>query len=113
MWSSRQLKFGQFGSLKKYQKVNQFPRSFELTRKDLLVESIQRNQEIHGHRQFDFLPLTLTLPRELPRLRDLMMANPNQYWIFKPSGGSQGKGIYITNDFREATSGIQKDREQG
>jgi len=30
-----------------------------------------------------------------------MRANPNQFWIIKPSQSSQGKGIYITNDFIE------------
>ena len=55
----------QFSNLKKYQKVNQFPKSVELTRKDLLVERIQQMQEIHhGGTNFNFLPLTLTLPKE-------------------------------------------------
>mgnify|MGYP006094539509 CR=1 FL=1 len=88
--------------LKKYQKVNQFPKSYELTRKDLLVERIQRMQEMHhGPCLFDFIPLTLTLPRESAKLQSLMRANPNQFWIIKPSQSSQGKGIYITNDFIE------------
>ena len=30
-----------------------------------------------------------------------MYQNPNQFWIMKPSSSSQGKGIYITNDYNE------------
>lgn len=30
-----------------------------------------------------------------------MRLNPNQYWIVKPASSSQGKGIYITNSYRE------------
>lgn len=40
MWSTKALKLNQYAGLKKYQKVNQFPKSYELTRKDLLVERI-------------------------------------------------------------------------
>ena len=40
LWSTKQLKFNNYNKLQKYQKVNQFPKSFELTRKDLLVERI-------------------------------------------------------------------------
>ena len=58
-------------------------------------------QEIHFASQFDFLPLTLTLPREANQLLMHMQANPSQFWIIKPAGSSQGKGIYITNDFNE------------
>ena len=39
-WSTKHIKYGVYSNLKKYQRVNQFPRSFEITRKDLLVERI-------------------------------------------------------------------------
>jgi len=69
MWSTKALKLAQYTMLKKHQKVNQFPKSYELTRKDLLVERIQRMQEMHhGPCLFDFIPLTLTLPRETVKL---------------------------------------------
>ena len=42
LWSTKPLKIGMYANFKKFQKVNQFPKSFELTRKDLLVESVQK-----------------------------------------------------------------------
>lgn len=87
--------------------MNQFPKSFELTRKDLLVESVQKMQEIYGKAQLDFLPVTYTIPKEAAQLQIQMAGNPNQYWIVKPSASSQGKGIFITNSFAE----IQQNRD--
>jgi tubulin polyglutamylase TTLL5 len=58
-------------------------------------------QELHNLRQFDFLPLTLVLPKEMSKLKMFMHSNPRQYWIIKPAGSAQGKGIYITNKFEE------------
>lgn len=101
MWSTKALKVNQYCVLKKYQKVNQFPKSYEITRKDLLVERIQKMQEMYHGPNFDFIPETLTLPRESSKLQALMRQNPQQYWIVKPAQSSQGKGIYITNDFNE------------
>ena len=46
LWSTKPLKLDQFNKLKKFQKVNQFPKSFELTRKDLMADRIQKMQEI-------------------------------------------------------------------
>ncbi len=40
LWSTKPLKLDQFNKLKKFQKVNQFPKSFELTRKDLMADRI-------------------------------------------------------------------------
>ena len=76
MWSTKAIKTEQFCRLSKHQKVNQFPRSNELTRKDFLTKRIQRMQEIHGHRNFDFLPTTYNLPKEWDKLRCAMELDP-------------------------------------
>lgn len=47
MWSTKMVKLNQFNLLKKQQKINQFPKSYELTRKDLLAERIMKMAEIH------------------------------------------------------------------
>ena len=58
-------------------------------------------QEIHGMRNFDFLPNTLSLPKEYDQLRAQMQNDPQQWWIVKPSSSSQGKGIIITNKIQD------------
>ena len=58
-------------------------------------------QEMHGLRNFDFVPYTLVLPRESEALRQNMEKDPGQWWIVKPVASSQGKGILISNKFNE------------
>jgi hypothetical protein len=50
--------------LSRFQKVNQFPRSFEVTRKDTLARNMGRMQQVHGARHFQFFPTTFILPRD-------------------------------------------------
>ena len=101
MWTTQSLKNGFFQSLSKHQKVNHFPRSIELTRKDFLANRIHRMQDAHGKHHFNFWPRTFILPKETDQLHMEMEAQPSQYWICKPSNMAQGKGIFITNQARD------------
>ena len=74
--------------MNKYQKVNHFPRSFELTRKDFMNERITRMVSIHGKRNFNFTPRTLILPKEADTLYYEMEQDRSQWWIIKPSNSS-------------------------
>ena len=58
-------------------------------------------QDLHGSHHFSFWPTTFVLPKEYDLLQAAMIRNPLQYWINKPSGLAQGKGIYITNNPKE------------
>lgn len=101
MWTTKSLKNSFFTRLSKFQRVNQFPKSTELTRKDSLMKKIQGMQQSHGIRNFDFIPKSLLLPKELKELRHAMATDPEQFWIAKPTASSQGKGIIITNKFSD------------
>ena len=74
--------------MKKHQKVNHFPRSIELTRKDFLANQIHRMQEIHGKHNFNFWPQTFILPKEYDLLAKEIQKNPMHMWIAKPAGSS-------------------------
>ena len=65
LWSSKQLRSHVYQGLNPYQKVNQFPRSYEITTKDNLCRNITRMKQIHGARHFDFSPAGFVLPGEL------------------------------------------------
>ena len=82
------MKSNVFQQLAKYQKINHFPKSFELTRKDFMNERIARMTEIHGKRNFNFTPLTYVLPKEIEKLQREMETNRRQWWIIKPSGSA-------------------------
>lgn len=58
-------------------------------------------REKHGIKHFKFVPQSFILPHELAELQDAMSSNPARNYIVKPSSSSQGKGIFITNDFRD------------
>ncbi len=47
-----------------HQRVNHFPRSYELTRKDRLYQNIERLQHAKGSKHFNFVPKTFMIPAE-------------------------------------------------
>ena len=88
MWACGSLKSGVYQGLSKYQKVNHFPRSSELTRKDSMYKLLACMQELHGKRHFNFVPKTFILPNELSYLQDEMQKDRSQQWIVKPSASA-------------------------
>ena len=98
MWSVSNMKSQIYQCMGKYQKVNHFPRSAEITRKDCLCKNITKMQSLYGYRHFDFVPKTFVLPQEMPLLLEEEEKEPRQYWIVKPSASCQGKGIFVTNN---------------
>lgn len=80
----------------RFQKVNHFPKSTEITRKDNMYRHLAYMREKHGQRNFLFLPNTYILPGEMAQLQDDMIKNPSKKWIVKPASSSQGKGIFLT-----------------
>ncbi|XP_075222024.1 tubulin polyglutamylase TTLL5-like [Lycorma delicatula] len=83
-------------ALTSHQRVNHFPRSYELTRKDRLYKNIEKMQHAKGVKHFDFIPQTFVMPGDF---RDLMTCHYRQRgpWIVKPVASSRGRGIYIVN----------------
>jgi len=47
--------------------------------------------------EIDFLPTTFMLPADYSIFVEEFKRNPNAMWIMKPTGKSQGKGIFIIN----------------
>ena len=64
MWTSSNPNPNLFKSLLPHQRVNHFPRSYELTRKDRMYKNIERLQQAKGLKHFNFLPKTFILPSE-------------------------------------------------
>ena len=49
------------------------------------------------------MPLSYVLPHDQADLQDAMTKNPTRHYIVKPSSSSQGKGIFITNNYTEVS----------
>ena len=106
-WSCCTLKSDVFQFLGPYQKVNHFPKSIELTRKDCMYRNLARMEAIHGNRHYDFLPKTFLLPNEAILASEEMEKNKSKFWIVKPAASSQGKGIFVTSNFNDVCNIIR------
>jgi len=100
-WTVGPVKKTIYESLQKYQKVNHFPCSFYMTRKDLMYRQISKLKEIHGSKHFGFIPKTFILPNEFVYLEDEMKRDKEKLWICKPAASSQGRGIFVTNNLAD------------
>jgi len=94
LWLNCPVKPALLLGLNKYQKVNHFPRTQELTRKDLLARTLGSLREAHGPQACDFLPQTYVLPADYEALHQAM-ARERAAWIVKPIASSCGRGISI------------------
>ncbi|XP_039992513.1 tubulin polyglutamylase TTLL5 isoform X3 [Xiphias gladius] len=97
MWTGSHLKPYILRSLQDFQKVNHFPRSYELTRKDRLYKNIQRMQQTHGFKNFHIVPQTFVLPSEYQEFCNCF-AKDRGPWIIKPVASSRGRGIYLVSN---------------
>lgn len=68
-WATTVIKPEIYSNLLPYQKINHFPNSFHITRKDLMNKAISKMQYRHGFSHFNFLPKTYILPQEIDQLR--------------------------------------------
>ncbi|XP_063627846.1 tubulin polyglutamylase TTLL5 [Cydia splendana] len=96
LWSGLHPKPDVLRSLSPYQRVNHFPRSYELTRKDKLFKNIEKMQYFRGLKHFDFIPTTFLMPAEFKELCTAHYRTKGP-WIVKPAASSRGRGIYIVN----------------
>ena len=111
MWSKHQNE-SQMQGLNCLQKVNHFPSSWCIGRKDRLVRTIQAMYRVHGS-EFNFHPASFILPAERDAChrqinmdtkaaaasknsKNLSSANGGM-WIIKPCASSCGKGIQVVS----------------
>uniref|UniRef100_A0A1A9W2R4 Tubulin--tyrosine ligase-like protein 5 n=1 Tax=Glossina brevipalpis TaxID=37001 RepID=A0A1A9W2R4_9MUSC len=96
LWTGVHMKPDVLRNLAPYQRVNHFPRSYEMTRKDRLYKNIERMQHLRGFKHFDIIPQSFIVPLEY---RDLVSTHNKTRgpWIVKPTASSRGRGIFIVN----------------
>ncbi|XP_048734056.1 tubulin polyglutamylase TTLL5-like isoform X6 [Ostrea edulis] len=96
IWTGGHLKPFTLRSLTEFQRVNHFPRSYEITRKDRLFKNIQRMQQIKGVKHFDFIPQSYILPSEYQDFCAAFLREKG-LWIVKPVASSRGRGVFLCN----------------
>ncbi|XP_056282494.1 tubulin polyglutamylase TTLL4 [Pseudoliparis swirei] len=85
-----------FKALGEHQKLNHFPGTFQIGRKDRLWRNLSKMQLSFGKREFGFFPRTFVLPQDVKLLRKAWEdGGARQKWIVKPPASARGIGIQV------------------
>lgn len=93
LWVPMIVKPYLYDGLNEYQKINHFPSSYEITRKDKLCMNVLRMQEKYGWKAFNITPETFCLPDEFADFFSFFHKEKNKegkkpLWIIKPNARS-------------------------
>ncbi|KAJ9579962.1 hypothetical protein L9F63_004345 [Diploptera punctata] len=87
-----------FKTLKEFQKINHFPGTFQIGRKDRLWKNLYRLMTKFGKKEFGFIPRTYVLPQDNKFLRQAWEKNlGKEKWIIKPPASARGTGIKVVH----------------
>lgn len=94
----KHMKSACFKTLKESQKINHFPGTFQIGRKDCLWLNLSRMMLKHEAKEFDFVPRTYVLPRDLSCFRQVWKKlGSKEKWIVKPPASARGTGIKVVH----------------
>ncbi|EFO28426.1 hypothetical protein LOAG_00072 [Loa loa] len=96
IWTGSHLKPHVLRSMASWQRVNHFPKSFLLTRKDKLYECLGRAQTLFGT-SYDIIPEFFVTPKDYQKFVDHFNGQSHglKPFIVKPVASSRGNGIFI------------------
>ena len=93
LWIGKSAQAYLYDDLNPFQRINHFPNSYEITRKDKMCLNLQlMKSKFPG--DYDFFPDTYIIPKDIGDF-SLRYYSENCQWIVKPCNSSQGKGIFI------------------
>nr|XP_026497509.1 tubulin polyglutamylase ttll-4-like isoform X3 [Vanessa tameamea] len=95
----KHMKSIMFRAIKDGQKMNHFPGTFQIGRKDRLWRNLQKLASKYGVAEFGIMPKTYVLPHDLKILKhdwEKYAAN-NERWIIKPPASARGTGIKVVS----------------
>ncbi|XP_061089419.1 tubulin polyglutamylase TTLL4 [Conger conger] len=91
-----------FRSIREYQKLNHFPGSFQIGRKDRLWRNLSKMQVHFGKQEFGFFPRSFVLPQDMKLLRKAWdSTGTRQKWIIKPPASARGIGIQVIHKWSQ------------
>ncbi|XP_075984355.1 uncharacterized protein LOC142982007 isoform X3 [Anticarsia gemmatalis] len=99
----KHMKSIMFRAIKDGQKMNHFPGTFQIGRKDRLWRNLQKLVTKYGVSEFGIMPKTYVLPHDLKLLKhdwEKYAAN-NERWIIKPPASARGTGIKVVSKWTQ------------
>jgi len=99
-WCGAGMRDSGYQNLNEFQRLNHFPGSTELTRKDRLWKHFNEMKQAFGADSFDFVPESYVIPDQVEQFLDCY-EKTNHTWIVKPNASSQGKGIFLLHDLED------------
>lgn len=98
----KHMKSINFKTLREYQKINHFPGTFQIGRKDRLWKNLFRLMTKFGKKEFGFIPRTYVLPQDSKLLRSAWEKNcGKERWIVKPPASARGTGIKVIHKWTQ------------
>lgn len=91
----RHLPIPRYAELNPFQRVNHFPGSTQLGRKDYLHINLHRMLKKYGSKEIDFFPNCYLLPYDNEHFSAEIARDPNKLFITKPFASSCGRGISV------------------
>ncbi|XP_025190868.1 tubulin polyglutamylase TTLL4-like [Melanaphis sacchari] len=104
-WGKHMKSLG-FKTLWEQQKLNHFPGTFQIGRKDRLWKNLQRLMSKYGKEHFGFIPTSYILPQETRLLRQVWEKNDEDKWIIKPPASARGSGIRVVSKWAQVPKKI-------
>ncbi|NXI71377.1 TTLL4 polyglutamylase, partial [Anseranas semipalmata] len=96
------MKSPSFRAIREHQKLNHFPGSFQIGRKDRLWRNLLKMQTRCGKKEFNFFPQSFILPQDIKLLRKAWEEGANhQKWIVKPPASARGIGIQVIHKWSQ------------
>ena len=106
-WKTHGFSSSEFENCRPWHRLNHFPKSANITKKDGLARNLRRMKTSYGGSIFDFFPRTFILPNEYKKfVAEFSKQDGDQrsnYWICKPTEQSCGRGIFIFQDLHDLT----------
>ena len=122
-WRSSRFRNSDYEDVMPWQRLNHFPKTFAITRKDMLARNMRRMRGVYGASVYNFTPLAFNLPNDYTKFvaeytRSVNQQQEEQHeanasgekgvakrdlWICKPADLSRGRGIFIFKDLNELT----------
>ncbi len=112
-WRSSRFRTSDYDGLQSWQRINHYPRSSHITKKDGLARNLKRMRAVYGSSVYNFSPVAFNLPNDYTRFvneytkqKEKQRQNSGRgdlLWICKPADMSRGRGIFVFKDLSQLT----------